>query len=197
MPKMPISHKHIGHQAKRRGPDKQTQRQLLSLQGNCCFYCGLKFDEWYHDGEFARVRKVHWDHVSPYSYTFNNKPENFVGSCARCNGIKSNKVFDDLEEAAAFIRARLREKGYPLSLEWGTKKIKKLILNKSIFEASNIIAEMPSLDASDEVIAQHLRDIKQYLNLLNSVPAAKAERARLRMLKAEAQEPDEMSANGL
>lgn len=169
-----IKHKHNYGRVRRAKPNRETQELLLRLQENRCFYCGLVFDDWYHDGEFARRRTICWDHVSPYSLTFNNEPDNFVASCARCNGIKASKVFDTFEEAATFVRTRLRKKGYPMSIQWGTKRIKKLVTNKVLAQVSSEVFELPNSDASQEEIEQKLMQIREFQTLLKSLPEPKA-----------------------
>lgn len=169
-PKLAIKHKHNSQGTKRKIPNKEEQARLLILQRNCCFYCGLKFEEWFHDGEFARLRKAVWDHVSPYSFTFNSDPENFVAACSRCNGIKSNKIFTSLEDAAQFVRIRLKEKGYEMSFKWGTKSIRKFVFKRSMFEASATVFNPIDERATLEELRQRLKQIKEFQKMLKALP---------------------------
>ena len=50
--------------------------------------------------------RVHFDHVLPYSFCFNNATKNFVGACQICNGIKGDKVFKTIAAAVRYVRDR-------------------------------------------------------------------------------------------
>lgn len=182
-----IPHTHAPSQNKRRVPCKATQERLLRGQNNNCFYCGLPFDEWWHDGKFARLRKPHWDHASPYSLTFNSDDENFVAACQRCNGIKGSKVFPTFEEAAKHVRQRLRDKGYPLSVKWGSKQIKEVLKHKMINESSHLL--LPPDSEDEEELRNQLQQIKELRKLYASLPPSESERRALLKQKEAEQAP--------
>lgn len=92
-------------------PVKDRQRKLEE-QENKCFYCDVEFDSirW-RKGRAIRIR-IHWDHKLPYAYSQNNHSENFVAACHVCNAIKSDKVFQTVEEAQIYLLDRRKAKGY-------------------------------------------------------------------------------------
>jgi len=102
-------------QNKRRRPDTTSRNIILLLQRSKCFYCGIKFGEFYMYGERLICVTPHWDHVLPFSYCDSSKKGNFVASCQLCNSIKSSKVFSTVKEAIEFVRARRKKKGLPLA----------------------------------------------------------------------------------
>lgn len=96
----------------RKSPAPCDKRRILDEQGNCCFYCGVSFGSiQIRNGKPIRII-THWDHRLPYAYSQNNKTENFVAACHVCNGIKNDKIFQDVDEAMAYLALRRAEKGY-------------------------------------------------------------------------------------
>jgi len=55
---------------------------------------------------------INWDHRLPYSFSRNNYSRNFVAACQVCNGIKSDKIFQELDEAQIYIQGERKSKGY-------------------------------------------------------------------------------------
>jgi len=51
-----------------------------------------------------------WDHAEPFMFSQNNEANNFVASCSYCNGWKSSKIFQSLEEVKDYVRARWEKK---------------------------------------------------------------------------------------
>lgn len=90
----------------RKQPSLDEQRACLWRQDGRCIYCTLPFGSYV----FRRSRhvklQVRWDHFVPFSYSADNSDANFVAACQICNGIKSDKLFNTLEEAQAHIAAR-------------------------------------------------------------------------------------------
>lgn len=70
-----------------------------------CFYCDREFGSvvWV---KRERTLRVHWDHVTPYVHTFDNREVNFVAACQICNGWKSDKVFDTIEEIRGYLQRK-------------------------------------------------------------------------------------------
>lgn len=96
---------------KRNRPPKHVQLSILKAQENRCVYCDQEFGNYvWKSGRLCRLR-VDWDHFVPYTYSANNRAENFVAACHVCNGLKSDKHFDSIEQAKEYIRARREEKG--------------------------------------------------------------------------------------
>lgn len=96
----------------RKTPSKHHKDRILEQQEHRCFYCGVAFDTYrYRDGLPVLIR-VHWDHQLPFTYSQNNRTENFVAACQVCNGIKSSHLFQTVEEAQVYIAGRRKAKGY-------------------------------------------------------------------------------------
>lgn len=87
---------------KRARPKGAVADAILAEQGNVCLYCDKEFGGrvWYHGK--MRFIEIAWDHMVPWSYSQNNRAENFAASCQFCNGWKSNRMFSTLEEAREY-----------------------------------------------------------------------------------------------
>lgn len=99
-----------GSRQRRAKPSASQQFKLLQEQENCCFYCLREFGEvvlWH--GRPVTLR-LHWDHLVPYSYGYNNLDNNFVAACHICNGIKGSRMFDTTEEAREYINEKREKK---------------------------------------------------------------------------------------
>jgi hypothetical protein len=87
----------------RRRPSRGYRRQQLERQGNRCLYCDGEFGACvFHRGNRVRLR-TEWDHFVPFSYAQANPDENFVAACHICNGIKSDLIFQTVDEARVHI----------------------------------------------------------------------------------------------
>lgn len=82
----------------RRLPPREERRKVLAEQGNCCIYCERTFGTFrrYH-GRIRRLSLV-WDHFVPWSHMRSNETRNFVAACSLCNAIKSNMIFNTIQE---------------------------------------------------------------------------------------------------
>jgi hypothetical protein len=92
----------------RAAPPKWVKEEILTRQDHRCLYCERLFGSWAHRGKKAIQLQINWDHFSPYSYSRDNGDGNFVAACQICNGIKSNKLFDTLEQAKIYIASQKR-----------------------------------------------------------------------------------------
>lgn len=97
---------------KRRQLTKAKKKDILNEQNFSCFYCRRRFGSLAKRGKKLIRLRINWDHIVPYSYSFNNSAENFVAACHICNSLKSDYVFNSLEEAQVFLELRRAEKGY-------------------------------------------------------------------------------------
>lgn len=89
-----------------------VKREKLKQQGYRCFYCDRAFGSIVHRrGKSVRLR-VHYDHIVPHAYSYNNDSGNFVAACHVCNGLKQDFMFSTIEEAQLFLFSKWREKGY-------------------------------------------------------------------------------------
>jgi hypothetical protein len=103
-------------ECRRKIPPIDDQVRILSEQNHRCFWCRSPFD-----GVAVRITRRSqkilklmpcWDHVQPFAWSYNNAPLNFVASCSVCNGIKSSKMFQGLEETRDYIMKRRKKKGW-------------------------------------------------------------------------------------
>lgn len=96
-------------------PSKRHRETQMELQKERCFYCDLKFGDYVTRRTVMKTRliclRVHWDHRTPYSYSQNNKSDNFVAACHVCNLIKHAKCFETVEEARAYVQKKRKAKG--------------------------------------------------------------------------------------
>jgi hypothetical protein len=120
----------------RKRPRKKVQNKILEEQRYLCFYCWRRFGQTvYREGRSIRL-KINWDHVNPWSYCLSNKDSNFVAACHVCNGIKSNLMFKDLDDARTTITERWKDKGYsdvpPMSIRLRRNKGVAEVLHESV-----------------------------------------------------------------
>lgn len=103
---------------KRAVPPKDDQEAQLCAQDDRCFYCFSPFGSWVSKPAARMVRlRPCWDHLVPYAYSQNNHPYNFVAACQLCNGVKSSKMFDTIQEAVEYVAAGWQRKGYQVMQE--------------------------------------------------------------------------------
>lgn len=89
---------------KRRLPSRSERAACLERQEGRCIYCDRPFGSYERrKGKFVRLR-VNWDHFVPYVYSANNSDINFVAACQICNHIKSDKMFQTIDEARVHIQ---------------------------------------------------------------------------------------------
>jgi len=55
--------------------------------------------------------QTHWDHMTPFSYSYNNNNDNWAAAHSICNLIKRNLCFEETEDAREYIEERLNKKG--------------------------------------------------------------------------------------
>lgn len=97
----------------RKTPSRVEGENIIKVQGNRCLYCGLKFGTLMYRKKTNKifVLRLNWDHLVPYAYSRDNKA-NFVAACHVCNNIKSNKVFNTVEDVFHYVRYHRKKKGY-------------------------------------------------------------------------------------
>ena len=96
----------------RKSPPKKEKDQILRDQDNCCFYCGVRFGSIRIRNGKPFIVKINWDHKLPFAYSQNNCTSNFVAACHICNEIKSSLIFQTVEEAQLYLKAKRNQKGY-------------------------------------------------------------------------------------
>lgn len=110
-----------GGGVQRQAPKAATKKRIRASQFGRCLYCQLPIG--------ARVRRsgrtialtAHWDHFVPYSYLAENPDANWVLSCQVCNSIKSDRIFQTVDEARTVILRTREVKGYEPTAEAAAK----------------------------------------------------------------------------
>jgi 5-methylcytosine-specific restriction endonuclease McrA len=97
---------------KRRKPSPLIQRKILEDQDYCCLYCDVNVYGYTYKKERPVKVRLNWDHMVPYIYSGNNKEDNFAAACHVCNGIKSDMMFETIDDARLYILTVRRKKGY-------------------------------------------------------------------------------------
>lgn len=102
----------------RRGPRIADRKRVGAQQSMRCLYCELPIGvEIWRDRPSGRSGSIvklrgHWDHFVPYSYSLANPATNWVLACHVCNGIKTARMFDSVEQARQTILPARLAKGY-------------------------------------------------------------------------------------
>lgn len=65
---------------KKRTLTQNQQIKILKEQNYKCFHCEIDISS----------KSIHFDHLEPFSFSYNNHISNFVASCVKCNLKKSN-----------------------------------------------------------------------------------------------------------
>lgn len=114
VPKIFDQRRMINCQNKRRQLSKLIVRKILDRQENKCIYCGILFGTKYINPRSKKLTttEVCCDHITPFSYSQDSHADNLVGVCRVCNSIKSNKIFNTLEEAREYVANKRKKKGY-------------------------------------------------------------------------------------
>jgi len=101
----------IEHLNKRKLPPKKERKRILLVQGNHCLYCNKEFGTPYYYKNKHYFTKINWDHLVPFSYSRENK-SNFVAACNICNHLKSDLIFETVQEVFYYVEHKRKKKGY-------------------------------------------------------------------------------------
>lgn len=93
-------------------PNKFEREKILNDQDNRCLYCDQAFGTVKHRKGKKLNLRLQWDHKLPYAYSADNRSSNFAAACHVCNAIKSDLIFQDIDEARAHIAMQRKDKGY-------------------------------------------------------------------------------------
>jgi len=96
--------------SRRKKPSRKIQLRLIVRQQNKCFWCGRIFGIWYSKGRLFSQLKIHFDHMIAYNYLQSNPDENWVASCNICNFIKSDKIFESIEDGKLYLQSKWAKK---------------------------------------------------------------------------------------
>jgi 5-methylcytosine-specific restriction endonuclease McrA len=90
----------------RKKPGRKAKKNLLEQFNYSCVYCERRFDTFVEmAGKMHRIR-LNWDHQIPFSYSYNNNSENFLPACNFCNGWKSNRIFQTIDEVKVYVNQK-------------------------------------------------------------------------------------------
>lgn len=101
----------VSPDGRRKKPSLKRQKEILEKQDNKCLYCNNKFGTAYFRDGKLKLTKLHWEHLVPFSYTQRSSDKDFIASCNVCNLIKSDKVFETVEEVFHYVRYNRKKKG--------------------------------------------------------------------------------------
>lgn len=92
---------------------KSERDAIIREQNFRCIYCDKYFGSIYEKKGKDGVHKtrIHFDHFIPFIHSANNKKYNIVASCNICNGLKSDKMFNNIDEVRIYVLQRIEEKG--------------------------------------------------------------------------------------
>ncbi len=96
----------------RKTPPAEEKNKILLEQDYKCYYCDKTFDTHNYRKGKQILLKIVWDHTLPWAYSQNNSTDNFVAACQICNGIKSDRIYKNLDEARIDIAETRIKKGY-------------------------------------------------------------------------------------
>jgi hypothetical protein len=93
---------------------KKEKDSILESQGNCCVYCQRPFGTpvWHPKRQRVFIPDIHFDHFVCWNFSRNTSVGNMVAACSICNIIKGDKLFENIEQARAFIVYKRNKKGY-------------------------------------------------------------------------------------
>ncbi len=81
----------------RKSLTRTEKDMILEKQQHKCIYCDVDLTE----------EEVHFDHFVPFSFTFTGaKIGDYVATCKDCNLLKSNKMYDCVEDVRHDIRGK-------------------------------------------------------------------------------------------
>ena len=87
----------------RKRPSCRQRELLLRKYQNACAYCERLFGSYtLRYGKDVRII-LNWDHQVPWVYAQDNRNQNFLPACRWCNGWKSDKLFQTVEEVKVYV----------------------------------------------------------------------------------------------
>jgi len=90
----------------------KVKKEILQQQDYRCAYCWKPFGDYVkRKGRMVKL-VVHFDHQIPFSYVRETKAHNILAACHVCNGLKSDHIFQTLDDVRIFLIDRRAEKGY-------------------------------------------------------------------------------------
>lgn len=88
---------------RRRNYTPQAIYRQVEAQGHVCAYCLLPFGTRVRHHGRSHTQLPRGDHFVPYALAGRTREVNLVAACQACNGIKSDKVFEDINHAQRMI----------------------------------------------------------------------------------------------
>lgn len=102
----------IGGNGVRRQPRRVDRERIIAQQGYVCLYCEIPISTKIWRKAREVILCAAWDHFVPYAYSQRNPAQNWVLACHVCNGIKTARMFADVETARRAILPERIAKGY-------------------------------------------------------------------------------------
>lgn len=102
----------IGGIGIRRQPRHVDRERIIAQQGYTCLYCEIPISTMIWRKTREVMLRANWDHFIPYAYSQQNPSNNWILACHVCNGIKTSRMFADVETARRAILPERIAKGY-------------------------------------------------------------------------------------
>lgn len=93
---------------RKRGIHKAKKQRILAQQGNCCYWCGREFGEYYLKNGKIKQLQIEFDHKIPFSYTGAGYQAEMVASCNLCNRHKHDKMFINEKQCRKFLLDKIK-----------------------------------------------------------------------------------------
>jgi predicted RNA-binding Zn-ribbon protein involved in translation (DUF1610 family) len=99
---VPMNEKHRKHLT------KKQKEGLCEKQHQRCYWCHRKFTTYLYDRKSNRIKPLNpvYDHYKAFSFTFDNRIENFVASCQPCNSFKHNMYFETENDCREILESK-------------------------------------------------------------------------------------------
>jgi hypothetical protein len=96
----------------------RRQNELREEQSGKCAYCNIYANAVIlRNGEEVQLFEV-FDHFIPHAYVQANRSDNWVLACHVCNGMKSDRMFQNLTDARNALIPERSQKGYEVAQEF-------------------------------------------------------------------------------
>lgn len=86
-----------------------TKEKLLMLYDYSCAYCCKSYGAIVLYKNEPTMVTLSWDHAVPFSFSYDNRPTNYLPACQICNAVKGNKMFNTIEEVQEYVQARIKK----------------------------------------------------------------------------------------
>lgn len=95
----------------------EARRKILDIQDHRCYWCGRKYGSYLliktKRKDYIHRISIVWDHYIPYVYTGDNRDDEFVASCQKCNAFKHTfLVYENEDEIREYLHEKWKKVKY-------------------------------------------------------------------------------------